>query len=46
MFFVKTNTHVQEFNFLPPGIWVACDRTQPGSFSQEREEPGNEFAIS
>ena len=39
---MKTNAHVQLFYLLPPKIWVARDQTQPGSFSREREEPGNE----
>ena len=33
------------FFLLAPRIWVARDQTQPGPFSQEREEPGNEVAI-
>ena len=42
MFFIKTKAHVRLFYLLPPRIWVARDQTQPGSFSWERKEPGNE----
>ena len=41
MFFVKTNAHIR-FYLLPPRIWVARDQIQPGTFSRERKEPGNE----
>ena len=28
-----------------PRIWVARDQTQPGTFSRERKEPGNEVMV-
>ena len=43
--FVKTNTLVRLFYLLPPRIWVPRDQTQPGSFSRERKEAGNEVAL-
>ena len=45
MFFVKINAHVRLFYLLPPRIRVTRDQTQPGSFSRERKEPGNEVVL-
>ena len=45
MFFVKINAHVRLFYLLPPRIRVARDQTQPGSFSRERKEPGDEVVL-
>ena len=38
----QTHAQIRLFHLLPPRIWVARDQTQPGYFSRERKEPGNE----
>ena len=44
MFSSKQTAQIRLFYLLPPIIRVARDQTQPGSFSRERKEPGNEVA--
>ena len=40
--FSSKQTHMFDYFMLPSRIWVARDQIQPGSFSRERKEPGNE----